>query len=187
MYYGDIRLGDTLDFKFTTRRFNTGAPFTLGGSPAVAAYVDNGTTEITAGITLTTDFDSRTGLNHVRVVATSGNGFAAGTNVQVVITAGTVDGVSVVGEVVGSFSIEDRAAFNVLAAATNTEIGQVAPSATATLRDMIKWMYKLSRNRITATATQINVYDDSGATVDNKATVSDNGTTFERAEFGAGP
>jgi hypothetical protein len=109
-YHGDIRLGDTIDVKFTTRQFSTGAPFTLAGTPSVAAYVGNGTTEITAGITLTTDFDARTGLNNVRVVASGANGFAAATNVQLVITAGTVDSVSVAGEVVGEFSIENRAA-----------------------------------------------------------------------------
>ena len=110
MYHGDIRLGDTLDLKFTTRRFTTGAPFTLAGSPVISAYVGNSTTEITAGITLTVDFDSRTGLNNVRVVATSGNGYATASNVDLVITTGTVDSVSVVGEVVASFSIEARSA-----------------------------------------------------------------------------
>lgn len=109
-FYGDIRLGNTIDIKFTTRRFTTGVPFTLAGSPVISAYVGNGITEITAGITLTVDFDSRTGLNNVRVVASSGNGFATATNVQLVITTGTVDGVSVVGEVIGSFSIEARSA-----------------------------------------------------------------------------
>lgn len=110
MYLGDIRLGDTLDFHFTTRRFSTGAPHTLAGTPAVAAYPNNSTTEITAGITLTVDFDARTGLNHVRIVASSGNGYATATSYSVVITAGTVDSVSVVGEVVGQFSIEARSA-----------------------------------------------------------------------------
>ena len=109
-YAGDIALESTIDLKFTSRRFSTGVPFTLAGTPAVAAYVGNSTTEITAGITLTVDFDTRTGLNNVRVVATAANGYTAGTNVYLVITAGTVDSVSVVGEVVGSFSIENRAA-----------------------------------------------------------------------------
>jgi len=109
MYRGDIRLGDTIDFKFTTRQIS-GAPSTLGGTPVISAYVDNGTTQITAGITLTVDFDSVTGLNNVRVVATSGNGFATATNVDLVITTGTVNSVSVVGEVIGSFSIEARSA-----------------------------------------------------------------------------
>ena len=107
-YHGDIALESTIDIKFTSRRFSSGAPFTLAGTPAIAAYVGNSTTEITAGITLTVDFDTRTGLNNVRVAATAANGYTAGTNVQLVITAGTVDSVSVVGEVVGSFSIENR-------------------------------------------------------------------------------
>jgi hypothetical protein len=107
-YRGDIALESTLDLKFTTRRFTTGAPHAWAGSPAVACYVDNGTTEITAGITLTNDFDGRTGLHNVRIAATAANGYTAATNVDVVVTSGTVDSVSIVGEVVGSFSIANR-------------------------------------------------------------------------------
>lgn len=106
-YLGDFALGVTFDTKFTTVQ-STGAPTTLAGTPVISIYADNGTTEITAGITLTVDFDSRTGLNNVRVVATSGNGFAAGVNYQIVITTGTVNSVSVVGYVVAEFSIENR-------------------------------------------------------------------------------
>ena len=105
---GDFVLGSTFDFKFTSRQFSSGSPFTLAGTPALAAYPDNSTTEITAGITLTPDFDGRTGLNQVRIVASSANGYAAQTNYDVVVTAGTVDGVSVVGEVIERFSIENR-------------------------------------------------------------------------------
>jgi hypothetical protein len=108
-YLGDVSLGDNLDFKFTTVN-TTGVPTTLAGSPAVAAYVDNSTTEITAGITLTADFDARAGMHNVRVVASSGNGFAVATNVNLVITAGTVGGNSVIGYVIGSFSIQKRPA-----------------------------------------------------------------------------
>ena len=109
-YYGDIRLEDTIDVKFTSRRFSTGAPFTLAGTPVISAYIGNSITQLTAGITLTVDFDAVTGLNNVRVAATAVNGYAAATNVELVITVGTVDGVSVVGEVVASFSIEARSA-----------------------------------------------------------------------------
>lgn len=100
-------LGDTLDFKFSTVG-TTGAPTTLAGSPVVSAYVDNSTTQLTAGITLSVDFDGVTGLQSVRVVASGANGYAAQTNVDLVITTGTVGGTSVVGYVVGSFSIENR-------------------------------------------------------------------------------
>ncbi len=112
-YQGNFRLGDTIDFKFTTTQ-STGAPFTLAGSPSLAAYPSvvgsaPSTTEITAGLTLTVDFDSKTGLNHARIVATSGNGFVANANYDVVIAAGTVNSVSVANYVVGSFSLENRA------------------------------------------------------------------------------
>lgn len=109
-YHGDISLGDTIDIKFTTRAFATGVPTTLAGTPVISAYPDNSITELTAGITLTVDFDTKTGLNNARVVATSGNGYAAGSNYALVITTGTVGGTSVVGEVVGSFSIAARSA-----------------------------------------------------------------------------
>lgn len=108
-YAGDIRLEDTIDLKFCTVD-DTGAPTTLAGTPAISAYVGNGTTQITAGITLSVDFDGVTGLHNIRVVATNANGYAAATNVYLVITTGTVDSVSVVGYVVGAFSIEARSA-----------------------------------------------------------------------------
>jgi hypothetical protein len=122
MYHGDIRLGDTIDIKFTTRSFTTGAPTTLSGA-TIGAYPGNSTTEITAGITLTADFDARTGLNNVRVVATGGNGFATATNYTlVIVTGGTVGGVSVVGECVGSFSIENRSALMPTTAARTLDV-----------------------------------------------------------------
>lgn len=110
MYHGDYALESTFDIKFTTRRFSTGAPFTLAGTPVISAYPGNSTTQLTAGITLTTDFDAVTGLNNVRVVATAANGYAAGTNYALVITTGTVDSVSVAGEVIGHFSLDNRSA-----------------------------------------------------------------------------
>jgi hypothetical protein len=122
MYCGDFALGVTFDHYFTTRRFSTGAPHQLAGTPAVSAYEDNSTTQITAGITLTVDFDSVTGLNHLRIVATSGNGFEAGKSYYLVLTAGTVDSVSVVGEVVGIFTLERGAAFGRLGAPAGASV-----------------------------------------------------------------
>lgn len=121
-FVGDYALGQTVYVKFTTRRFSTGVPFTLAGTPAVAAYPNDSVTEITAGITLTVDFDARTGLNQVTVVATGANGYAAGTSYNLVITAGTVDAVSVVGEVVGSFTLERSAAFARLGAPAGASV-----------------------------------------------------------------
>jgi len=108
-YIGDFALGSTFDTKFCTVD-STGLPTTLAGTPVISAYVDNNTTEITAGITLSVDFDSRTGMHNIHVVATSGNGYASGGNYHLAITTGTVGGVSVVGYVVAEFSIEARSA-----------------------------------------------------------------------------
>lgn len=118
-YHGDIRLGDTIDIKFHSQV--SGAPTTLT-TGTVVAYPGNSTTEITAGITLTADFDSRTGLNNVRIVATSGNGYLTATNYTLVMSAGTVGGNSVVGYCVGSFSIECRSALMPTAAARTLDV-----------------------------------------------------------------
>ena len=108
-YIGDFSLGDTFDTKFCTVT-TTGAPTTLAGTPVVSAYVGNSLTQITAGITLTVDFDAVTGLHNVRVVASGANGYATASNYQLVITTGTVNSVSVVGYVIAQFSIEARSA-----------------------------------------------------------------------------
>jgi hypothetical protein len=115
-YLGDYAAGGIIDFKFTTRRFSTGAPFTLVGG-TISVYKDNSTTETTTGATLTADFDSRTGLNHVRIDTSSDGAFYAnGSQFTAVITAGTVDGVSVVGETIGRFTLKAQAANTDLAA-----------------------------------------------------------------------
>jgi hypothetical protein len=101
-----VALGSTFNLKFNTRQFTTGAPFALAGTPSISIYVDGSLTQITAGLTLTVDYDSKTGFNNVAVVATTANGYAAGTHYTVVIEAGTVDSVSVVGQEVGQFQIE---------------------------------------------------------------------------------
>ena len=58
-----VNLEDTFRFLFSTRRFSTGASYTLAGTPALHVYEDDNTTQITAGITLAADYDAITGLN----------------------------------------------------------------------------------------------------------------------------
>ena len=120
-YIGDFRLAETFDTKFCTVT-TTGAPTTLAGTPVISAYVGNSVTQITAGITLTVDFDSVTGLHNVRVVATGANGYATASNYQLVITTGTVGGTSVVGYVVAEFSIENRSALMPTVAARTIDV-----------------------------------------------------------------
>jgi hypothetical protein len=107
-YLGDFSASAVIDFKFTTFRPSTGAPFTLAGTPVVSVYKDNDTTQSTTGVVLTVDFDSVTGLNHVRVTTTDAF-YANGSEFECVITAGTVDSVSVVGSCVGRFTLRSQA------------------------------------------------------------------------------
>jgi hypothetical protein len=119
-FLGDFAVDSTFDCKFCTVT-TTGAPTALA-SGVISAYLDNSITQVTAGITLTADFDGVTGLNNVRVVATTANGYTAGSNVQLVITTGTVGGTSVVGYVVGQFSIQARSALRPTVAARTLDV-----------------------------------------------------------------
>ena len=106
-YLGDIAEDGIIRGSFNTRQAD-GTPITLAGTPSLAVYKDAGVSESTAGVTLTVDFDSITGL-HLFTIDTSADAFyATGSDYRVVIAAGTVDGVSVVGVEVGAFSIQNR-------------------------------------------------------------------------------
>lgn len=115
----DRTVEDTFYLAFTTRAFATGIPTILAGSPVISAYEDVGLTQITAGLTLGVDHDGITGLNMITIAATGANGFESGKDYQLVITTGTVGGVSVVGEVIGQFSLGLSAAAVDLANATD--------------------------------------------------------------------
>lgn len=105
---GDRQFGSIIDFKFTTVAPATGLPTTLAGTPVISVYPANSTTEITAGVTLTPDADSRTGMNHVRIDLSGSASYARRQDYDVVITTGTVGGTSAVGYIVATFSIENR-------------------------------------------------------------------------------
>lgn len=68
-----------------------------------------------------------------------------------------------------------------------SEIGQGNPAANATLAEKIDYLYKAWRNKKTQTASQFTLYADDGTTVDQKATVSDDGTTTTINEIQSGP
>jgi hypothetical protein len=98
---GEQPLGTSIVFNFTTSV--NGVPTSLLGSPVLSVYKDS-TTETLTGPTLTVDYDSRVGMNHV-VVATTDAFYAAGSFYSVVITTGTLQGVSMIGYVVGTFQL----------------------------------------------------------------------------------
>lgn len=129
----DYTLEDVLDFKFTTRQFSTGAPFAFA-SGAIEIYEDNSVAQITAAETLTLEFDGVTGLHNLRVDASTANGFENGKSYHCVVSAGTVDSVSVVGEVVQQFTIGRSAAAVDLANGTDG-LGAIKSDTAAVLLD----------------------------------------------------
>lgn len=109
---GDIAVGGQVSFLFNTAT-STGAPITLAGTPTVRVYRNNNTVEDDSGVTLTVDQDSVTGMHLVQVDTSADAVFyTAGADYNVVLTAGTVDGVSVAGTVLAHFSIENRSVEN---------------------------------------------------------------------------
>lgn len=98
MDYGHLRnVGDTILYDFATwKKDGTGLVSFVSG--AVALFEDSAPTiAISGGVTLTTDYNSNTGSNHVSIVATTANGYLYDTGYTLKVTGGTVDSVSVVG------------------------------------------------------------------------------------------
>ena len=67
------------------------------------------------------------------------------------------------------------------------EPGQGAPPVNPDIVTKVDYLYKAWRNKVTQTSTTYSLFDDAGSTVDQKATVSDDGTTATRGEIGTGP
>lgn len=76
---------------------------------------------------------------------------------------------------------------DVLTVDTFSQPGQESPAPTQTLAVMIAYGYKVWRNKSDQDSTTYNLYDDAGTTVDQKATLSDDGTDFTKGEIVSGP
>lgn len=70
---------------------------------------------------------------------------------------------------------------------TYSEPAQGTPGATISLAAKINYLYKAWRNKTTQTSTTYSLFNDDAATVDHKATTSDDGTTFSKSEVTSGP
>src|SRR4051812_5565531 len=109
-YLGDFRIGKTIHHKFMTVNAS-GKPTTLGDSPSLLVYVNASVSGVASGLTLTTDFDARTGLSHVQFLATTSvTGVTSGTEFQIVVATGSVSGISLNGYPICDFSLMNRSA-----------------------------------------------------------------------------
>jgi hypothetical protein len=108
-YLGDFSINATIDFKWNTQGLD-GASITRATDGSIRIYKGNSATQRTssAGITDSEDFDSLTGLHHLRIDLsdnTDSGFYAAGNEYQVVLQGAVIDG-KTVNAVIASFSIE---------------------------------------------------------------------------------
>ncbi len=101
-------------------------------------------------------------------------------------TAASCDDTEQVGEVV---AVNTPQTGDVYAALTDAqaEPGQGAPAVNASPLTKIAYLFGALRNKVTMTSSVFSSYADDGTTVNYKATVSDDGTTFTRGEMVTGP
>ena len=114
----DYQLEDTIYLPFTTRAFATGIPTALV-SGVIDIYEDVTATPIVTAETLTVSLNGHGGFNMITVTATGASGFGVGQSYTAILDAGTVGGVSVIGEVVAHFTIDKSAAAQDLANGTD--------------------------------------------------------------------
>lgn len=105
-YLGAYTAGSTVYGAFNTKDPDTGAPITLAGTPNITFRKNDTAAPDTSGRALTVDWNSVTGLHSWSCdTSTDAVFFAAPSEIFVCMEAGTVDGVSVVGQVVAQFSL----------------------------------------------------------------------------------
>lgn len=152
---------------------SAGAITTLAGAVANVDLVDVLTT-YTGNTVQSGDAFARIGLNGASLTAL---GDARIANLDATVSSrSTVTTGQVNAEVVDALNVD-----------TYAEPGQATPAATSTLVQKIGYLFKAWRNRTTQTATDYKLYNDDAVTVDQKATTSDDATTFDRTEITGGP
>ena len=138
MYLGDFKEDGDVFFKFTTRAFATGIPTVLANTPVLSVFIDENTTGKTTAesyFDLDVSLGSIVGYNNVRIDLSGDAFFATGGDYSVVITTGTVDSVSVVGEVVATFSIENRSMGQPVGATLADDIAAIKAETVLILAD----------------------------------------------------
>lgn len=107
-YYNDFLTGKTVRCRFNTFSTSTGAPASLAGG-AVIITKDGADVTPSGGVAFAADVGGVVGRNHVIIDMSADTAtFTAGSDYSVRLSAGTVGGVSLVGLVVGEWSVMNR-------------------------------------------------------------------------------
>jgi hypothetical protein len=106
MYLGDYKEDSTIYFCWDTND-KDGASITRVVNGTIKVYKDDGTTESTAGVTDTEDFDGLTGVHNCKIDLSSDSFYVKGNDYSVILAGATIDG-EIVNAVLATFSIENR-------------------------------------------------------------------------------
>lgn len=202
MYLGSWKIDDVVTFSVTTHRFDTGAATDADAAPTYRIYENETSTPIVTGTMALLDSTNTAGLYSEAVTLSAASGFEKGKSYNIYITAAVN---SVTGTTIRSLQIEAEVDANVVSgsipslaaqakADVNAEVLDVlatdtfaepagVPAATSTLKDMIKWMFTLSRNKITQTSTTQTLRNDADSGSISTSSHSSDGTTFSRGEW----
>jgi len=107
-FLGDFAEDSTLHFMWDSADAD-GASITRATNGTISVYKNNSTTQSTAGITDTEDFDSLTGVHAVTIDLSADAFYATGANYTVVLSGATIDG-QTVNATLAHFSIQNRVA-----------------------------------------------------------------------------
>ncbi len=118
---GDYTKGDTIYHDFSSRAFGTGIPTVIASTPVLKCIENASATPVTTGLTLVVDIAGVAGLHSI-TVDTSVAAYEAGKFYTVYVSTGTVDGVTVIGESVFTFTLEAGAAFARLGAPVGASV-----------------------------------------------------------------
>lgn len=166
VYLGNYAVNAIVDFMWNTFA-GDGASITRATNGSIRIYKNNSTTQrsSSAGITDTEDFDSLTGLHHIRIDLsdnTDAGFYAAGSEYFIVLEGAVVDG-ETINAVLAQFSIENRGEANAKAmyaldlAADLTESGMPDKSLYTAVAKAV--------NRTRDNAGSLEIYRSDGTTV----------------------
>ncbi|MCK5641449.1 MAG: hypothetical protein KAJ19_11655 [Gammaproteobacteria bacterium] len=159
IYLGDYSEDATAYFCWSTNT-KAGGSVTRAANGTIKIYKDDGTTESSAGITDTEDFDSLTGIHNCKIDTSADAFYAAGHDYSVVLSGATIDG-ETVNAVLAIFSIDNRSA-----------VGSLFEKAAKVL------VNKAVQNKVTG---EIDYYDDDDETVILTHTPADGESSITRA------
>lgn len=186
-----IRYIRALDSAATTGAGKTGLAF----GDFTAKYLVNGgtlTTLTTETITTLGTYQSPSDSSHLRIKEVSSSDPAKGVyevhfhDTQLATGAKLWLFLSAAGAAMQPLEVTLSDVYDILTG-SQSEVAQGAPAANASPLTKLAFLYKAWRNKKTQTASTFSLYNDDAATVDHKATVSDDGTTTIIGEIATGP